>query len=646
MAVSPMKRIYIIAHKSAAEETVKRLQDSRLVQITDIRKGRMKEEALSGTVQIEPSEIDADLAALSSTISFLECIGRMQTGFMESFLNTKPIIGRKEFDTVAESFAWRPVCGRIQEIADGIRKIDNRENELKTKISELSIWSELDVDLMELGETKFTRSVVGAIQAKVDKVGAEAVLEKLGKAMYVRKIWQDKGQAGILIAHALSDSGRALELLKGAGFSPVSFSYSDGKPREILDEARKELEKLAEEKFILVQQASARLPDIMNLKIVYDSMLIRKEQRDVAANFGNTGHAVVVEGWVKTRDARNVYALLDGLPVHAYAREPEKDEEMPTEMENKPLIKPFEVVARLYGRPVYFEVDPTPILASFFFIFFGLCMSDVGYGIALCMFSLFMLWRYKPSGGMRLLFKLFFICGISTMAIGFLIGGFFGASLFKPLWFNMNDDPLRFLILALALGVIHIFTGLAIRMYMNIRDGNVKNALLDQGLWLLFLSGLVLFGVGMVYPVFGEAGKYLAVGGAVSLVLTGGRSRKGIIGKLFFGLLSLYNSVGYLSDVLSYSRLLALGMATGIIAMVFNSIGAMILGPNPTVVNIFMAAVILAACHAFNFLLGTMGAFVHTSRLQFVEFFNKFYTGGGRRFEPFRQATRYVTIKE
>ena len=647
MAVSPMKRIYVIAHNSAAEETVKRMQDSQLVQITNIRRGRMKDDfALESAAPVisERQEIDADLTALSNAISFLERVGGMRPGFMESFLNTKPIIGRKEFDKVAESFAWRQVCGEIQEVADEIRKIDSRENELKTKISELSVWSELDVRLSDIKGTERTHVSLGIIQVK--EKDAQATLEKLENAMHCRKVWQDRGQVGILVAYALSDSGRASELLKELGFSPVSLPYSDGKPREILDEARKELEKLAEKKSLLLRGASARLPDTMSLKIVYDSILICRERRDAFASIGSTRRTVVVEGWTKNWDAKKIPVSLAGLPAHVYVREPEKDEEIPTEMENKPLIKPFEVVARLYGRPVYFEVDPTPILASFFFIFFGLCMSDVGYGITLCMFSLFVLWRYKPSGGMRLLFKLFFICGISTIIIGFMIGGFFGASLFKPLWFNMSEEPLRFLILALALGIVHLFTGLAIRMYTNVRAGNVKDALLDQALWLLFLSGIVLLAIGMVNPLLGEIGKYVAIVGAVALVLTQGRAKKGIFGKLFSGLLSLYKSVGYLSDVLSYSRLLALGLATGIIAMVFNSIGAMVIGPDPNVLSVLTAAVILVVCHAFNFLLGTMGAFVHTSRLQFVEFFNKFYMGGGRRFEPFRQATKYVIIKE
>jgi V/A-type H+-transporting ATPase subunit I len=622
------------------------MQSSKLIQVTDIRKGKMKDDpAMGGAIEVPLSGHEAELRTISKSIEFLERTANIQQGFIEGFLGSKMLVKKSEFEAVSASYDWKPVCAKVEKIEDEIKRVESRQSELSSQLFEISKWENLGVPLSEIGETRRSMSVVGIIPAQ--EKDTPAILEKLNSEMHCRQVWAENGKIGVIAVYAASNFEKCEESLKNAGFAPVALPKINETPSALALKWKTELEAAKAEKTAKLKEAGQYFAELANLKIIYDSILIKKVRIDVVSNFAGTVHTAIIEGWIRKSDADKIPQILEGLPVHAYTRPPEEGENPPIDTENNPIIKPFEVVFRLYGRPAYFEIDPTPILTSFFFIFFGLCMGDVGYGITLCVFSLFILWKYKPVEGMKLLFQLFFIGGIATIIAGFVFGSFFGLAI-KPLWFSMNDDPIRFLMLALALGIIHIFSGIITKMYLNIKDGHVLDAIFDQGFWLIALSGLVSFGVGSSagFALAATVGKYLAIAGAAGLVLTQGRSKKGIAGKAVSGVLSLYNVVGYLSDVLSYSRLLALGLATGIIAMVFNTLGMMVVGDSPTALNIIIAAVILIVCHVFNFLLGIMGAFVHTSRLQFVEFFNKFYTGGGRRFEPFRQATRYTTVKE
>lgn len=220
------------------------------------------------------------------------------------------------------------------------------------------------------------------------------------------------------------------------------------------------------------------------------------------------------------------------------------------------------------------------------------------------------------------------------------MGGWFGDLIkLRPLWFNPLDDPMRMLIFSFVLGFIQIFFGMGVRAYQEIKAGRVLDAVFDQGLWFVFLIGLV----SLALPQFSAAGKWLAAGGALGLILTQGRSQKGLIKKFFSGLLSLYDVTGYLSDVLSYSRLLALGLATGVIATAINTMSGLLAGSVPGVI---IMVFFLIGGHFFNLMIGSLGAYVHTSRLQYIEFFGKFFEGGGKPFQPFCNTTKFVDIEE
>jgi V/A-type H+-transporting ATPase subunit I len=307
---------------------------------------------------------------------------------------------------------------------------------------------------------------------------------------------------------------------------------------------------------------------------------------------------------------------------------------------------------------------------SFFYVFFfGLMLSDAAYGLVMTIACAVLLWKYKRMDeGMHKQLKLFMFCGMSTTFWGIMFGGYFGdvitvvAETFfhktvtvPALWFVPLENPMRLLIWCLGFGIVHLFVGLAIKGYEELRDGKKLDFFCDVVLWYAFLIGLLLMlipseifrSISQIEVTFPQAvnvlAKVLAGGGALGLVLMSGRDHKNPLLRLALGLYDVYGVTSWLSDVLSYSRLLALGLATGVIASVVNQMGSMAGGG---IVGAVLFIIVFLIGHSMNMAINILGAYVHTNRLQFVEFFGKFYDGGGRPLEPFEQDTKYVEVKE
>jgi len=263
-------------------------------------------------------------------------------------------------------------------------------------------------------------------------------------------------------------------------------------------------------------------------------------------------------------------------------------------------------------------------------------LSDAGYGLVLTIGLMIALKLAKPQGFAGKLAMVILFGSISTVIWGALFGGWFGLEL-HPLLFVPMKEPLKMLALCFGLGILHLVCGMLLKAYMLIRDGDVFGAFCDEISWLIMFAGFLCMAF-----VPGPVGKYMAIAGAVIIVLTGGRAKEGFVGKLMGGLLSLYNISGYMSDLLSYSRIFALGLATGVIAMVINTIAQMLLEAGP--VGTVVAVLVLLGGHLFNIIINVLGAFVHSSRLQYIEFFGKFYEAGGKAFVPLAIRTKYMNV--
>ena len=386
------------------------------------------------------------------------------------------------------------------------------------------------------------------------------------------------------------------------------------------------------------------------------------EKYEALKNISVTENIFYLSGYIPERCAEKVVKELEEKYCAAVnITEPGEDEEAPVLLQNNSFASPVEGITEMYSLPGKHDIDPNAIMGFFYYVFFGMMFSDAGYGLLMVIATLIVLLKAKPEGNKRKTVLMYLYCGISTMFWGIMFGSFFGDAiniirtnyLHLPemrlyVWLNpQGDDLMTTMLFCFLFGIIHLFVGVGIKGYMSWKEGDKFGALADTLSIYMAVGGAAPICAGMIIPMpeaVTNVAKYIALAGVVLIVLTAGRASKGIFGKLGAGLYALYNVIsGYLSDILSYSRLLALGLVTGIIGSVVNMMGTL---PNNMVVKTVLFIIVFIFGHTVNFGINIIGAYVHTNRLQYVEFFSRFYEGGGNAFTPLKVNSKTFKFKE
>jgi len=527
-------------------------------------------------------------------------------------------------------------AGLAEQVATLEDKISSLRNEAITMLAQaeaLKPWLKLDIPLEALGATVSSVYFAGYMPELTKDEFLADIKDLIAEVIVLDEA--PEGRAIVVFAYK-SDGPEVKHFLKAHDFADVVFPKRIGLAREIaadLTDAARMKESLADN---LEEEAKKVAERKAELQLYYDQLVAKQER--MASSGLETQKTFFVEGWVRADKTDEVVKAVKGV-TPAYDLnfvEPEEGEIPPTVMENGKFSRPYEFVTELYSRPKIGSLDPDFMMAPFHFIFFGMMLSDAGYGLVLTILLYVVLKLFKPQDSTGKLLTVIFFGGISTVIWGILFGGWFGLE-WRPLLFAPMKEPLKMLALCFGLGALHLGTGMCMKMYLEVKRGNVWAAIFDELSWLVMFLGLFLMAL-----LPSEIGKYLAILGAATIVFTGGREKKGIIAKFFGGLLTLYNISGYVSDLLSYSRLFALGLATGVIAMVINTIAKMLWETGP--VGIVVAVFVLVGGHIFNIIINVLGSFVHSSRLQYIEFFGKFYEAGGRAFTPLAIRTKYVDV--
>ena len=636
MAIVKMKKATMIALQSEKNEILSSLQKFGYLQIVNL-----EEQMEQGFEELQPDSDNEAVGRLEAKLSQV----KYSLDFLGKFNKAKkPLFAQKIQVDESKHKEYLENEEKLNEIYEDCRSIDSKFTEIKSSetklnniISQLNPWLSLNENLEDIGTTKNTNTILGFIAGKYEEELIAAVNAEDLHA-YLVKVGAEKENSFFMVTYHKTCEEKIAQLLKQAGWTKVTFSEYSGTPKDNVERLKSEINELENIKKELVKKAEALVPEIGFLEILYDLISIEKDRRTVVKDFVKTDKTFMLQGWLPEKFTGNMTKVLDGI-TDKYTtsfEDPGEEDEMPVLLDNPKPVKPYEMITDLYSVPNAKGIDPNIFMAPFFVVFFGMMVTDAVYGIFMSAVTGYVLYKYKPQGGMKNMMWIMFFGGISTFFWGGIFGGWLGDLIkIKPWWFNPLDEPLRMLIFCLILGVVHLYTGYILQAYQSIKAGNFMDAIYDQVLWLMLLTGLIF----LALPPLAVVGKYMAIIGAAGTVIFSARSEKNIFKRLISGVLALYNVSGFLGDVLSYSRLFALCLATGVIAQVFNAMGVMMGG---SIIGKIIMVAFLAFAHVFNTALGVLGAYVHTSRLQYVEFFGKFYEGEGKPFNPFRIKTKYI----
>ncbi len=672
MAIVEMQKLSICASKKNRKAVLELLQSLGTM---EVRADRIEDsDLLRMDTQKQRIQFEKDAESFEQALALLKVYAPHKKSGGGLFSERK-LVDRTEYESVASQHK------RYLEDAKTVLQAEKEMNEYKGLIlrdqnlkQSLAPWKDLDIPMNAVG-TKKTAVLIGTMQgshseAEIFAMASAGLEEPVPISVHVFGSENDLTYMTVLCL--IRDQEKVEENLRSEGFSRPSqlVKCTPAQAMEEQDQDIRKQEALIEECKNTIASYGDQMEDFRMAADYYRS---RAAKYKVLGEIPQSESMFFLEGWVPKDKAERVAKLLtDRYGALVETEEKAADEIEPTILSNNPFSDAVEGVLESYGLPQHGHIDPTFIMSIFYVFFFGMMLSDAAYGLVMFFACGAILLKYKRlDSGTKKMMKLFCWCGLSTTFWGFMYGGFFGdaidvvaytffgvpesTEILKPLWFAPMDDPMRLLVWCMLFGLIHLFFGLGIKGAEYLKGGDVVGFVSDVLAWYAFIVGLVLLllpsdlfksiaGMEFAFPAWvGMLSKVLTIGGMLIILVMSGRATKNWGVRIALGAYDIYGVTGWLSDVLSYSRLLALGMATGVIATVVNMMGSM--GGGGVVGAIVFILVFLLG-HTLNIGINVLGAYVHTNRLQFVEFFGKFYEGGGKKFAPFKAENKYIEIKE
>ena len=655
MALLPVEKIRLYIHRDDASEALEFLQEKGVVELTKIPSRLAKKLQEKRKRVFEFHYVSARLDFAVELLSRYRAEKKTLKTLLEG---DKVRVKENAIPALLQKIHAQEIVDRLEDLERKVNLIEEKMKNLRQERSLLLPWKNLPLRLGKTLETKQTRSLFLVWKEKKLREDEQSpfylLARELQKKNLVHAIEKVDFSHGVL-TYWIPQEEEVQQLLQKYHLERVDIPLRRGTPKEELERINRALRNNRKRKEVFEGEIRSFTKYLDIFRVAADVMYWKRQKHNVLTSGYRTKNVHVYEGWCPQEAFQDLQKGLEKIaPSSAIEKIPlQKGEEPPVILKNKPLFQPFEIVTRLYGMPSPKDLDPTVFLAGFFFLFFGLSLSDAVYGLILVALTGYLLWKFRLPKETAILLKALFYGGIATFFVGLLFGGYLGIDPAKlPGWmqkfqqFDPLANPLPVLFLSLGLGYIQIVFGVMLKWYNTKRLQGWKEALITEGPWLFFFTALVLWAAENLHllAVPGGGGRLVLLSLAI-LVLAGMHGQKNLFAGFFKGLGNLYGIVGYFSDVLSYSRLLALGLATSALAFAINLIAGIVKDLIP-VVGPLVALLVLVGGHAFNLIINTLGAFIHSARLQFVEFFGKFFEGGGREFHPFQRQGRYVLLEK
>ena len=643
MAIVHMKKLRLMVVRRQKDELLRDLMLLGCVQISEPDALLADTEAAavlrqeSGNV----TEVRSELTRLTAALKLLDKYAPVKS----KLLSSRPEVTEADF---LDDGAYRQELDAVAQLEDleaAVRRYNGEEAKLRGNIEALRPWQTLDLPL-DLGETVRTRISLGMLPAAVDLAEAAKALADAAPESQLYEISSDKEQHYVLLICLKEELTEAITALRASGFTLANLSGTPGTAKQNIEDAQQQIADIIRKREQAETDIAAFAPHRDAFKLCIDRASVKLGRAEAEERLVGTESVVCMRGWLTAPEEDKLTAVLAKYDCAWDLADPTEDEypEVPVKLKNNKLTWPLNMVTEMYSLPAYDGVDPNPLMAPFFILFYGIMMADMGYGLLMILASIIITKKSRPKGTSGQMFGLMFSCGISTFIMGALTGGFFGdflpqlvgiinpSTTFKslPALFTPLDDTITILIGAMALGFVQIVTGMAISFVEKIKKGQIMDAVWEELTWWVVFAGIACMALGVTNIVL-----YVGLG---MVVVGSGWSAKGF-GKVtaIFG--SVYNHVtGYFGDILSYSRLMTLMLAGSVIASVFNTLGAI---PG----NVVFFLLVSVAGNGLNFALNLLSCYVHDLRLQCLEYFGKFYKDGGKPFAPLAINTKYVDIQ-
>ena len=656
-----MKKLRLLAVRDRKEELLRELMRCGCVEITELEPKLAGTEA-EGLVRPESSELAALKSRHSSLVHAVELLDRYAPK-KTKLLSAKPELeGRVLLDDTGLAGALR-IAEALEGYDARIKRIGAEESRERSLIESLQPWLTLDLPLNFEG-TERCSVLTGSLPARFAPDTVSAAIAAVDEEAELFLIHEEKKANYVLLVCMKGQLPAMQDALRPFGFTPSALSGLSGTARECQLNAEQHLKELAAEKENCVRYIVDDAVHRDELKLAADRMNVKISLAEAEERMCGTDSTVVLQGWLPADREEELGQLFDRFGCAWETEDPAEDEypEVPVSLKNNKFTDAMNMVTNMYSLPAYGTVDPNPLMAPFFILFYGLMMADMGYGILMILAALIAMKRIKPRAGTLSFCRLLLYGGISTLVMGALTGSFFGnapeiiAGMMGRDWpglpslFSPVRDSTLVLYGSMVLGLIHLNTGMAVNFHQRWKHGDKAGAILEEGAqWIILLGGIVLIAQMLVFKenaMLKNAGLGI-IGLGVGMLLVGSTRGATGIGKLTAPFSCIYNTLtGWFGDVLSYSRIMALMLAGGVVAQVFNTIAAMPSANGVTVFSGIVFLVIFLIGHALNFGLNLLGCFVHDLRLQCLEFFGKFYHDGGKPFEPLRIRTQYINPQE
>lgn len=641
--------------QNRSKRFVEQMQKLGLVHLEKINDKRLFEASTSDSV----AGYERAMSVIDEAFSILSSHAIKQKS---SLFAGRKTISEDEFNTSAQNAdKYLSYAYEINKSDKAIADLHGEEVRVATQLDTMRIWEKLDIPL-STSDTKYTSIFIGSFSGEyTNEKLSETLALQLGdlNEYSFEIIHSSKLVTAVVFFCHKSIKNQLWSAIRSFGFI-LPPEITEGSISEKIVELENRLLKIADEKALLKEKIADLSKHADDMHFAYDYYSIKSDEYKALTLAGFSSKTIYFTGYVpeKTKDAfEKLIKKNDGAVVF---ETPSEDDDVPVLLSNGGFSEPVESIVEMYSMPGKNDIDPSKAMAFFYYLLFGMMLSDAGYGLVLFLGSLAILKFTTVEGSMKKMLRMFVYCGISTVFWGALFGSWFGDAIpvicreffgiTKPmkvaLWFDPISDPITLLLFSFVIGIFHLFLGLTLLGYTKWKGGDKIGALCDTVPIMLTVIGAAPLAAGVLVTIPASVtgiAKYIAIVGVVLIVLTTSRSGNVLV-RLGGGVYALYNiASGYLSDILSYSRLLALGLATGCIGSVVNMLAVMIDTPGIKVVAFIIIFII---GHALNMAINVLGAYVHTNRLQFVELFSKFYEGGGRAFNPFKHNTKYFKLKE